>query len=274
MQGLRYPWPEITKNAAQVIVKLKREDMVDDLVDFLDEGDPCAPFEQEKKGEKVMVVRELVRLNHHHNCITCHAPATSDPDFNKNGWTKDFVAAHVTIPGQDFASLPTGFGYSAGGSRFPDLAVRVDVTYLRQDFSLMQKVENGMSGKAEERFDFLVRTRELTQSEAKAYESWRERQGRNYRSPNHQAAVAALRQLTNATAESTAAAWRAQISGMAGNVTQRVVPVQDNGTRLGPTSTFLAAKSTSDVRSLGVTPRLPAASTGRRVVKIDPLKNR
>ena len=91
---------------------------------------------------------------------------------------------------------------------FPDLAVRIDVTYLRQDFSLMQKIENGMTGQAEERFDFLVRTRELKEYELMLYRDWRISQGPNYLSPNHQAALTALRHLTGRDAGPTATAWR------------------------------------------------------------------
>jgi hypothetical protein len=102
----------------------------------------------------------------------------------------------------------SGLGYCGGGTRFPDLAVRVDVTYLRQDFSLMQKVENGLTGAAEERFDFLVRTRELNDREVKAYQAWRETQGPRHLSRNHQAVLAALQRLTGLRVEPTAADWR------------------------------------------------------------------
>ena len=150
------------------------------------------------------MVREVVRLNHHHNCITCHAPATSDPDFNESGTSSDFVTGSVAIPNEGSLS---GFGYF-GPFQFPDLAVRVDVTYLRQDFSLMQKVENGLTGKAEERVDFLVRTRQMKEYEVILYRDWRISQGPNYLSPNHQAALTALRHLTGRDGGPTATAWR------------------------------------------------------------------
>jgi hypothetical protein len=204
LDGLRYPWPTVANNAAESIVQLKRTDLVSRIVDFLDERDPCAPFDQFMAGRRVPVVRELVRLNHHHNCITCHAPATSDPDFKRCGSSSDFVTGSVTIPNAD---SPSGGGYFLP-TTIPELAVRLDVTYLRQDFSLMQKVENGLTGAEAERYDFLVRTREMTDCDLILYRDWRNSQGSNYMSPNHQAALTALRQLTGRDAGVTAAAWR------------------------------------------------------------------
>jgi hypothetical protein len=44
--------------------------------------------------------------------------------------------------------------------------------------------------------------------EAAAYDAWKDKQEPAYLSPNHQAALAALRLLTGRDAEPTAAAWR------------------------------------------------------------------
>jgi hypothetical protein len=211
LHGLRYPWPEFAKHATEAMFRLERRDLLPTLIAFLDEPDPRAPAEQEINGRTVPVVRELVRLNHHHNCITCHAPATSDPEFNKSGFTSDFMTGQVTVPGQSLSPPPGGFGYFGGFQSFPDLFVRVDVTYLRQDFSLLQKVEKGMTGAPVERFDFLVRAREVPPQDVKSYEAWKAKQGLKYLSPNHQAALAALRKLTGCNAEPTSAAWRAAL---------------------------------------------------------------
>ena len=45
-----------------------------------------------------------------------------------------------------------------------DILVRADVTYLRQDFSIMAEDPN--RGGRVERFDFMVRTRTLTPAES------------------------------------------------------------------------------------------------------------
>ena len=50
---------------------------------------------------------------------------------------------------------PTSPQYYDGDGIF----VRADVTYLRQDFSVMQSVENPGKWPALQRFDFLVRIR-------------------------------------------------------------------------------------------------------------------
>jgi hypothetical protein len=202
LQGLRYPWPEFARYATEAAVRLERRDLVPDLVDFLDEPDPRAPVERDMAGRKAPVVRELVRLNHHHNCITCHAPAISDPNFKKYGFTSDFVNAPVSIPAP--STSPSYFG----GPSFPDLAVRADVTYLRQDFSLMQKPSAAMTGAQTERFDFLVRVRAVKPQDVAAYKAWKDKQGPNYVSPNHRFALAALGRLTGIDGGETAAGWR------------------------------------------------------------------
>src|ERR1700687_5798685 len=58
------------------------------------------------------------------------------------------------------------------------------------------RLRPSMTGAAKERFDFLVRTREVKANEVEAYQVWRKKQGPKYLSPNHLAALAALRQLT------------------------------------------------------------------------------
>ena len=185
-EGLRYPWAAIANQAAEAIVKLNRRDLVGRLAEFLKEPDPRAPFDKNLRGKNVTVVRELVRLNHRQNCILCHAPATSDLAFKESGSSSEFLAAVVPTRPDDSFSV----GYS-NSLQFPDLAVRADVTYLRQDFSLLQK---GRDDKEPERYDFLVRTRELRDHEFILYRDWLRNQPPQA-SPNHQAALWALRQL-------------------------------------------------------------------------------
>jgi len=138
------------------------------------------------------VVRELVRINHHRNCLLCHPPGNT-PDVSK-----DVLTAGVPIPG---VSL-----FSAYRMQSPDVLVRADVTYLRQDFSRLQEVPDAHPWPRMQRFDFLVRTRMLTEVEAKKYQAEFAKVEKN--SPYRQAALAALRALTGRDAEPTAAAWR------------------------------------------------------------------
>jgi len=74
--------------------------------------------------------------------------------------------------------------------------VRVDITYLRQDFSLMMPVANANPWPNLQRFDFLVRTRELTPNQAAEYQEQVTKKSKGELSPYHRAAVDALRELT------------------------------------------------------------------------------
>jgi len=187
LRGLQYPWPPVAKNAADALVRLKLVDLAPDLVSLLAKPDPRSPFLMEIKGKKVPVIRELVKINHLRNCLLCHAPSP----------TKGTLTAAVPIPGESLSTyyLPS-----------PDIRVRADVTYLRQDFSRMQKVPDADPWPEMQRFDFLVRTRILTEAEAKKYQAEFAKVEKN--SPYRQAAVTALRALTGLDAEPTAAAWR------------------------------------------------------------------
>ena len=59
-----------------------------------------------------------------------------------------------------------------------------------------------------QRFDFLVRTRTLTEDEASAYRDAFAKDEPGRLSPYHRAALAALRELTGKDTEPTAEAWR------------------------------------------------------------------
>lgn len=197
LSGLRYPLPSVARHAADALVKLERTDLVPQLVDALDGPDPRAPISQEVDQKKVSVVRELVRINHHRNCLLCHAPG------NTGTVSSETLTAAVPIPGEP---LPSPFdGYRASS---PDVLVRIDVTYLRQDFSAYQVVEDANPWPEMQRFDFLVRTRMLTEEEAAAYQEKCTKREPGKLSPYHRAALAALRELTGKDTEPTAAAWR------------------------------------------------------------------
>ena len=110
--GLRYPWPVVAKNAAAVIVALKRTDLVPRLVDFLDEPDPRAPFVTTSGGKESKAVRELVRIDHSRNCLLCHAPGNT-PDVKGSA---DVVLAPMPLPAQGY--------YQQSQPRSPDIFVK------------------------------------------------------------------------------------------------------------------------------------------------------
>jgi hypothetical protein len=197
VQGLRYPWPPVARRAADAIAKLERSDLLPQLVGVLEEPDPRAPVVQETNQKKSTVVRELVRLNHHRSCLLCHAPG------NTGTVSPDALVAEVPVPGQPLASPLEGYRTTV-----PDILVRVDVTYLRQDFSVREAVEDANPWPEMQRFDFLVRTRTLTNEEADAYREKLERREPGRLSPYHSAVLATLRLMTGKDTEPTAAAWR------------------------------------------------------------------
>jgi hypothetical protein len=197
VKGLRYPWPAVARRAADAVVKLERNDLVPQLVALLDEPDPRAPAIQQVGGKQVPVVRELVRVNHHRNCLLCHAPG------NTGTVAPDTLTAGVPVPGEPLA--PPSQGYQTSS---PDVVVRIDVTYLRQDFSVFQPVADANPWPEMQRFDFLVRARKLTDEEAASYREKLEPAEAGRLSPYHRAALAALRELTGRDTAPTAEAWR------------------------------------------------------------------
>jgi len=210
LAGLRYPWPAVASNAADALIHLGRKDLVPQLVALLDEPDPRAPADREVNGKKTLAVRELVRLNHHRNCLLCHAPGNSpDVTWHDFGGAEGILTGAVPSPGQSFNS-PSRGGYDPFAS--PDISVRVDVTYLRQDFSLLQPVKDAAPWPDQQRFDFLVRTRPVTTEEAKAYRRWLGQQEPGYLSPNQRATLTALRTLTGRdVSEPSTKAWRSAL---------------------------------------------------------------
>ncbi len=197
VRGLRYPWPKVSRNAVDAIVRLKRTDLLPQLVALLEDADPRAPVVQEVGTKQVLVVNEMVRINHHRNCALCHSPGTN------GDVSSETLTAGVPLPNEPLSG-PSG-GYRKSRS---ETLVRIDVTYLRQDFSMFQAVADANPWPEMQRFDFLVRTRQLTAEEAAAY---REQFGSNdptRPSAYQKAALAALREMTGRDTAPTAEAWR------------------------------------------------------------------
>ena len=193
LQGLRYPLPAVAKRATEAMTRLERADLVPELVSFLEEADPRVPVMKDIGETKVPVVRELVRINHHRNCLMCHSPAVPGE-----------VPSHVTTAEVPRPDQPLPFPSDGYQNSIPEVLVRLDVTYLRQDFSLMQPVADANPWPEMQRFDYLVRNRVITNDEAKAFPAPKA----GVLSPYQRFTLAALRELTGRDAEPTAAAWR------------------------------------------------------------------
>jgi hypothetical protein len=197
VKGLRYPWPAVSKRAAEAITRLERTDLVPELVAILESTDPRLPTTKDVGGKKVAVVYEMVKMNHHRNCLMCHAPSGSGTP------NPDAITAEVAVQGQP---LPLPFeGYRQST---PELMIRLDVTYLRQDFSATLPVKEAHPWPGAQRFDFFVRERKLSDDEAASYRDQLTPKEAGVLSPYHKAAVAALRELTGKDTAPTAEAWR------------------------------------------------------------------
>jgi hypothetical protein len=208
VRGLSYPWPAVAQNASDAIVKLNRKDLLPQLVDTLERPDPRAP--QTHNGKHV--VCEMVKINHMRNCMLCH-PAGNSSDQNTaiiddvKTVRVEPLLAQVPIPNQPLPSSPGNGGSPYGQPSVPDIVVRFDITYLRQDFSVMLNVEDHQPWPQSQRFDFIVRTREITKMDAQTYRDLLRRAAAGDLSPYQRAAVAALREMTGRDAK-TASEWR------------------------------------------------------------------
>jgi hypothetical protein len=202
LAGLTYPWPAVAERSSEAIVELGRTDLIPYLIEVLEKPDPRGPQTTAKNGKKATVVRELVRINHHHNCLLCHAPATSNRDGASKEETEKLapLTAQVPVPSESMVA------YYRPSS--PDILVRFDITYLRQDFSVKLPVADAAPWPELQRYDFLVRTREVTDQEARIYQELLQPSWADAITPYQRAALSALRELTGLDAGPSATAWR------------------------------------------------------------------
>jgi hypothetical protein len=199
VKGLRYPWPAVARRTADAIARLGRSDLIPELVGVLDAADPRLPVVKEKSGK--MVVREVVKVNHHRNCMMCHSPG------NSGTVSAEAITAEVPTPGQPLPTPAQGYNRSS-----PDLMIRVDVTYLRPDFSATLTVPDAHPWPELQRFDFVVRERAVTADEAQTYREKLTLKEVGVLSPYHRAVLAALREMTGKDTAPTAEAWRKLLS--------------------------------------------------------------
>ncbi len=179
MEGFRWPWPAVAEHAAEAIHALKLAEALPELVALLSEPDPTLPFPAPKAKGKTHLLREVVKVNHMSNCMLCHAPS-----FSKD----DPVRGRVPMPGED----PPPLYYQATTGLF----VRADITYLKQDFSVMQPVVNNGKWPGNQRFDYLMRTRVATPQELKLYQQLKKDNKLTDAFPQRDAVLFALREMT------------------------------------------------------------------------------
>jgi hypothetical protein len=184
LAALRYPWAPVADHAAEALVALRDSEAIPDLLSLLDEPSPQGPT-LGKDGK--WRAPQLVRVNHLGNCLLCHAPSSGQ---------KDPVRGVVPVRGEP---LPQLYHQSHKGT-----FVRADVTYLRQDFSLMQHVAEPKKWPEMQRFDFLVRQRELSAAEVATCQAAETLA--SY--PQREAVLWALRELTGEDHGDRSEDWR------------------------------------------------------------------
>jgi hypothetical protein len=189
LETLRYPWGPVADHAAEAVVNLGAREMVPDLLLLLDQPDPQAP-RQDK--DRKWVKAELVRVNHFGNCLLCHSPSCdgSDP-----------VRGLIPVRGEP---IPVEYYGRPFGS-----FIRADITYLKQDFSAMQSVAKPDKWPAEQRFDFIIRQREITAADVPTFPAGglnRTEPPTTY--PQREAVLWALRELSGKDAGQKTADWR------------------------------------------------------------------
>ena len=175
LAGLRYPWAPVADHAAEALVALEDKDAIPALQKLSNAVDPnVATYDSQHRAWRVP---EVVRINHLSNCVMCHAPSHS---------TSDLVRGRMPSQNEPLPPLTQYYADTTGPF------VRADITYLRQDFSVVQEVEKPGKWPQMQRFDFLVRQRPEKPEEA--YHRVQRTAAGNY--PQRQAVLFALRELS------------------------------------------------------------------------------
>jgi len=188
--GMRWPWPAVADHAAEAIAALELKALAPEVLQLLRDQDPRLPYPR-TATDSTLVVRDVVRVNHMCNCVLCHAPSQSK---------EDLVRGFVPVPGQD----PPPLYYAERTGMF----IRADITYVRQEFSVVQPVANSGKWPGNQRFDYVLRTRKATREEIKQYTQLvKDRKLPTASTPYTEAALFTLRQLTRMDAGTTYDDW-------------------------------------------------------------------
>ncbi len=171
---LRYPWARAVEHACEALIALDCTDAIPALAAAYQQPDPDAPFEVATPGLQWQTFRrEVVRVNHLRNCVLCHVPSFETTDLVRG------AIPDLNSP----PPPPTTPAYYNSSSSF----VAAEVTYLRQDFSVVQPVANPGKWPTHQRYDYLVAVRRTTSPVA---------DGPSVASPYRAAIWSALRELS------------------------------------------------------------------------------
>lgn len=204
LEALRYPWPEVSWNAAETLVAVNDQQAATELNDLLSAPDPTLPF-PDKSGN--MLKSEIVGIQHSRNCLLCHAPSRSKSDLVRGLVGTVIQPAGPSVLGGGFMSRSSGGGYYKRSTESTvalpgrltndlvsiDIMMRADVTYLRQDFSLAFVKDKDEFPRSTQRVDYVVRTRRATPEEISRAEQ--QSAGNPFAYPQRDAVLYALRKL-------------------------------------------------------------------------------
>ena len=187
LAGLAYPWHVVAQHSAEALVRLDDKEAIPELVAMLDLPHPAVPIEVEPDK---YVQPTLVAINHMRNCLLCHAPSLSLKDI-----------ATAAVPNWD-SPIPT----SPYESSDPDfVSVRADITYLKQDFSVVQPVVNHGPWPSKQRFDYVVQQTPMKRSKANRTKKKLDKA----KNLNREAIVFALQKLSNLSPEDNSSeSWK------------------------------------------------------------------
>lgn len=172
LDGFSYPWAAVAEHSAETLVRVNDTGALDQLVQLLRAPNPNIPQKNQAGG---YVKKEVVAINHMKNCFLCHAPSTGVTDRGR-----------AVVPTWN-QPLPRLYYHAPEGS-----FVRADTTYLRQDFSVMQEVEDHGPWPKQQRYDYVVYSKELSNEEARDYFQ----KHQNPDNKQREAVLFALRELT------------------------------------------------------------------------------
>ncbi len=194
LKYVEYPWAPVATNASNALVELKVMSAVPALIKMLEKPEPLEPRQIVLDGHRQYAVPQVVKVNHLANCLLCHPPS-----FKKTDLVRGFV------PTPDRPIPPSYYR----NQRSTDQFVRADTTYIRQDFSLMQTVENAGPWPERQRFDYFVRMKPVSEDMAQYLKTNLKRN----MSPQRRALLSALQSLTGRNFGNHPEDWQNWLAG-------------------------------------------------------------
>jgi hypothetical protein len=173
LTALRHPWAPAADHAAEALVALQDREAVPALEKLAEQASPTEAFYD--NTDQAWKVPEVVRINHLSNCLMCHAPSKEPSEL---------VRGRIPSPGAPLPPLSQYYQDSTGPF------VRADVTYLRQDFSVVQPVRSPGPWPEKQRYDYVVKARPATTAEIAARMATQK-----VSSPQREAVLFALKEL-------------------------------------------------------------------------------